>query len=403
MQRVLMSFPMPSLLPNIRDLTWEADATVFPYLRFFVGPQLTTVILCFNGIVSELSVLLLLASHCPSLTDISIDGTDSDAVSFDVIATGVSSFILQLGHIRRLSVQSLNPATYSYLVGLPALNRLEITRLIATPFPHVRSDGPSFPALRELILTASRIDLVMNFVTSLQNSPLETVQIIVDGISTETQVQAFFSALGSTCCPASLQSVSVHFRDEMPRRPIGAGVLQPLLPFAHLNTVYLPRAGGGFALDDAFAATLTAAWPHLQRFMIPAGDPAVPPKTTIMALFSFARNCPRLTHLQLPFDATSFPDMPADHDSRAPRVIQTSLRLLHVFRSPIQSVPHVAGLISSIFPLASVVSRAGDPEKKKWDEVARLVPILAAVRYDERSLGTPSREAFSQIDFRRRC
>ncbi|KAJ7150096.1 hypothetical protein C8R43DRAFT_1128151 [Mycena crocata] len=122
-----------------------------------------------------------------------------------------------------------------------------------------------------------------------------------------------------------------------------------------------------------------------------------------MALFSFARHCPRLLRLYLEFDATAFPEMPAEDASRAPRIIQTECRRLFVLDSPIQSPFQVAGLLSSIFPNSRVVAHAEGYThlpglyKEKWVEVNRLLPMFAALRRDEQSFGTGERGSFAPI------
>ncbi|KAJ7128819.1 hypothetical protein C8R43DRAFT_897087 [Mycena crocata] len=401
MQAIVACLPTDSLTPNVRTLDWYPGPALFHYLRFFIGPHLKSLSLDLEGPVSHLSALQHLASTCPLLTDVTLCDVYPEDVPSEVVIASTSSFVFQLHHLQRLSVDALDESACRYLAKLRGFQSLHIKQLEKRLLPEAPDTQPSFSSLRKLSLTGPRLTPINNFVAALRDSPLTTLRISAyDGV-TEGQMQSLSSSVARNCSPPYLKTIRFYFvekHDPQPPQIITSTALQPLLRFPNLTDVVvtLPKSGS-FQLDDAFAAGMAIAWPQLVNLSLGGCDPAAPQSVTIMALFSFARHCPQLLRLCLAFDATRFPEMLPEDASRAPRVIQTACRSLIVLDSPIQSSFQVASLLSSIFPNSRVIASPHGQHKEKWDEVNKMLPMFAALRRDERSFGTGDRGAFSIV------
>ncbi|KAJ7113627.1 hypothetical protein C8R44DRAFT_984764 [Mycena epipterygia] len=364
MECILMSLPTDSLIPSIQSLSFEIveiDSTLFPYLRFLIGPHLTSVYIPLDYPLRRLSPLSLLGSKCPILKDVVL--RDQGYFDDDDNITPISSFIRTLDHIETLHVPALNQSAYHHLARLLTLKSLDIGFVPAEAFPddahHLLPDS-SFPALQHL--------------------GLHTLSIIARGFLTEINSAALFSVFQSQCSFSNLRSISINLDEgeplqmHMPMYTRTSAILRPLLALINLRHVLissLPK----FILDDAFVDAMALAWPHIKSLSIRGmsyGHCGLSPP----ALFSLARSFPALRNLTLDVDFTRV-HKPASQPAQA---TQTALVYADFADSPIGSPVETAGLLSSISPALSRVEGVHD---EKWAEVERLVPMFAAIRADE--------------------
>ncbi|KAJ7775521.1 hypothetical protein B0H16DRAFT_1302809, partial [Mycena metata] len=177
--------------------------------------------------------------------------------------------------------------------------------------------------------------------------------------------------------------------------------IRPLLSFPNLSHVRIEGATG-FLLDDDFVAAMATAWPSLASLTLCRGtlrpDRPEPPSTpSILSLQSFASHCPHLEFLRIPVNAKNLPP-PAPDASHQRRRPQTALEELHVDDAPIDKVGtdtsvDVARFLSCTFPALRTIEttprrrREGvqdmKAERQRWQEVERVLPLLAAVRAEE--------------------
>ncbi|KAJ6520834.1 hypothetical protein B0H19DRAFT_380295 [Mycena capillaripes] len=415
LELLIISAPVLCLLPNIQELTWRShEPGAFPYIRLFLGPQLTAIKISIQPTVQYASFLSYLTSNFPSLLDVSLHTTEETI-------DAASTFVSALTKVRTLSVTHLRPKAYQHLSSLSTLKHLTISQLNGLAFPDDAGFGPyssgSFPSLTVLsIYTGSVTSGTDSFMEALSNTPLEEFEFVSDTIPSTPTTQTFFSALRDHCSHSTLRSLHAAFGYKCPLI-LGAAVpsaltpdlLRPVLAFTNLRymTVITPS---GFRLDDTFCIAMAKAWPHIEELNLDtsghrlANDQPHPPSTVkLVTLASFARHCPRLTDLQLAVTAleppAAYPPPPNTNANAAePRACQTALRRLTVFYSPIESPFLVARFLSAVFPslrdittLYDGLEDDEDPESvmsRRWTEVEGLIPMFAAVRSDEEKYWT---------------
>ncbi|KAF7368288.1 hypothetical protein MVEN_00149800 [Mycena venus] len=388
LEAIVMSQPMVSLFPNIREVCSDCNSNLFPLLRFLLGPKLETAIFCLDGPVWRLGVLPGLASKCTSLRNLSLSVRQGSHDRDDATAY-ISAFVAQLAHVRRVNVTSLNAVAYLHLSHLLSLETLNVANLDSIPFPVGQgiSDGPFFPALHRLTLSMRNLPFAANFMSVPVNAPLCAVFIDAQDPATEAELSAFLRTFQAHCSFNRLTSVRLHVGEQSDRGRVirtthimTSATLRPLLSFPNLRflDIFSPQ---GFSFDDDFLAAMALAWPQIEQLIIGGRPPKKNPKPRVTALAVLSRNCPRLQHLSLTVDATQLQE---DHSPRRERVVQTALHSANFNDSAIESASEVAALLSSIFPSLKRVKSSSESYKEEWVEVRKLIPMFAKIRADEK-------------------
>ncbi|KAJ7147248.1 hypothetical protein C8R46DRAFT_545908 [Mycena filopes] len=403
------SFPDAILLPKLRKLVWRAtDPAVFPHIRMFLAPSLTSIDLSLAPSSSQFSILSYLASNLPSLTVISIHPDEftgaSGALSAEQMTEEFTAFILGLKDAQVLTVPAALPAAYQHLASLASLTDLDIDRLEVCSAPGDHSSNmPGFQALKHLSLRAANIQLIQNALRWCERTPLTYARFTCSASATAVAVGNLLTILGDSCIDDGLVDINIDFcgSDDIVRAnptayEISAAVLRPLLVFSNLTDLRI-LSGLNFSLDDNFIDEISRAWPKIRRLAFrPCTDEKRIGSVTLSALRAFALHCPALEDLELTFDATTVPPEP-HRAPRRPLVRQTCLTTLTVGYSPIGVPDLVARFLSATFPsLRSIgadsaetaeeeeeLRRAGRSTFDKWAAVEALVPSLAAVRIEE--------------------
>ncbi|KAJ7663116.1 hypothetical protein DFH06DRAFT_1324594 [Mycena polygramma] len=373
-----MSFPTVPIFPNLRVISSECGAQLFPYLRYILGPQVTNLTIEIYPVGPWLfAAFPCIASTCPYLRHVALYGPGDDEAT-----DPISTFVAKLLHLQTLTVLSVNTHAYQHISNLRSLEALTVHDLNVEPFPpgSPSSESP-FPALRDLSLSTQNIKFATNLIGRAHNAPLGRVSLSAS-TCTAVDLLAFFSTFSPRCSPLDLTRVDVHLDEATAHtgnHAISPHIIQPLLEFPNLRNVALTTPP--FDLDADFVTKMALAWTEIEYLNVVTSRPS------IMCLLAFSRHCPRLRHLSFPVDAT---DGQMVHPPITPRTIQTALERIFVGDCPIESPVQVAQLLSSIFP--SLDSICGGPSSffhntdGPWDEVERLVPVFAAVRADERQV-----------------
>ncbi|KAJ6521554.1 hypothetical protein DFH09DRAFT_1424873 [Mycena vulgaris] len=340
-------------LPNLQRLGWNpSDPALLSYVRLFLGPKLSSIVLTVRPTLPYLSLLAYLASGFPSLLTVRTSAEDLiPPAPYIALKTleGITSFVLALNPLRSLSVSGLLPPAYHYLGRLASLESLAINQLADSPFPDdaIPHSYHYFPSLRRLTIHSPRVDFV-----PILNQYCVHILGYFAAISPSSLITSFSTALRDHSARSHLTDVNVRvFYSGGGREPaacrITPQVIQPLLSFPNLVVLCL-ETPAGYALNDNFCASMAAAWPRIALFELNTGfgHSISTPSTsdvTPAALSAFARHCPHLQDLTLAMDATRVP------------------------------------------PTALHEQRLGDPEWEdgrcaKWEEVGRLALMFAAVR-----------------------
>ncbi|KAJ7447467.1 hypothetical protein FB451DRAFT_779082 [Mycena latifolia] len=420
MELLSMANPVKYLLPNLQRLSWQLrDPALFPYIRLFLGPKIVSIDLCLDGPVSRLSILPILALKYPSLPRLRVTYADTFEADGDPGTHASSEMVCAMSALQHLSVPLINDEACQHLAMLGTLRSLTIGMIVGEAFPNdfiQAHPQPVFSSLRLFDITGDVIENGTNFVGVLSNPKLEKLRVATHIPATERKSRSLFLTISTHCDHTHLTSVTVHLGTLLTTRfdltdtarfTTRAETIEPLLVFPNLAHVSLTSAIG-FCLDGEFLQAMARAWPKIESLALsrsypaPTADEVQHPATfsppsyaTILSLASFARHCPLLHFLQLPFDAQNM----AQTRSPEPRPVQTVLTALHVLDSPLDDAMAAARFLSSIFPSLITIETSrnifhgpnpvlndGTAEftwHKHWMTAARLVPEFATVRAED--------------------
>ncbi|KAJ7450157.1 hypothetical protein FB451DRAFT_1286292 [Mycena latifolia] len=416
MELVSMSLPVEFLLPNLQHISWNPrDEELLPHLRLFLSPKITSIALTLPGSMSCLSVLPWLASRYPSLPQLSVTFRDNPgvpAVDDQNCRHAATQMICALSEVRQLSLPCVEVSAYHHLAMMQNLRSLTIEVLDQMVFTdnfistHLQ---PLFCDLSALDLPALTVEEGINFIRVLSNAPLQTVKLVMRKTAPEETAASLFSEINLHCSHSSLTSIDVNLgvldRTHLLNTRIfviTSPTIRPLLAFTNLTRVSV-TSPIGFCLDDDFVEAMALSWPNIEslalsRTYVTPGiyghieDPASKSPDSNASFFSlifFARHCPHLRFLQIPFDAEYRFTASCDGAHPSPRA-----------GLPLHDSIRAARFLSTIFPaLASVgtareivhgtelfVTDDGTPAflwHEHWKMVGRLVPAFAAVRAEE--------------------
>ncbi|KAJ7714697.1 hypothetical protein DFH07DRAFT_374328 [Mycena maculata] len=401
-----LSFPGDVLFPHVETLRVELYPSLMHHLRLFLSPKLMDIHLELWGSATRLALLPLLGAKCPLLTDLSVHFNSLDATP-DLRARAASALVRSLNSIRTISIGAMDAAACRHLGSLANLTSLSI-QMIHEPLlpvelhPTPSSSHSTFLSLRELNIHAERVELAIDFIPAISQSPLDSLDISIGTSALEPQSRHLCVIL-ATLCSKAISSIDINLggcTDDVSANPqaytVVPATLKPLLEFGNLvhASVTVPF---GLCLDNAFMHEMAVAWPYIEQLRLTrpyvVGEPSPPSQIDIASLLAFASHCPDLRTLTIPLSAQ--PPEPADVPN-TPRATQSTLTVLRVQDSPIEAPFPIAAFLSSVFPALDRIrtAREGyhleeDPAPhdaethKKWKEVEKLVPLLVAVRDED--------------------
>ncbi|KAJ6461931.1 hypothetical protein C8R47DRAFT_1327345 [Mycena vitilis] len=390
-----MCCPGGLLFPSLHTFSWNQmiDRTTFCPLRMFCPSTLTRISLVDSGSPTTLSLLSALATDCPGLKHISLVFVSPSRH----VQSAVSTLICKIQDIHTLKLGVPTSAALLHIAQLSGLTSLDLSGL---PASLEGATQPIFPRLLHLRLGPIEIQPATEFVSSLVDAPLHSLQVILKTCVTAAQTDALFRTLPGTLSPKSLKSfVLRNTAADIPTAGqedyrISAPSLGILSCFSGLTTLSV-MSPVGFDLDDAAVDRLTTAWPHLQELTLRTNMMSPRIRLTLNALRSLAAHCPQLNSLDIEFNPASLPSA-----TDGGRVVQESLESLSVGCSPILKPGPVARYLSSLFPNLRSISTARededneDPEEveewgqaisyhRRWKQVEEHIPDYVATRLEE--------------------
>lgn len=407
--------PVPSLLPNLRELIWEEpDADVFEYGYQFLGPKLTTLHL--GQPPSDSLILPILRSlhvKCPLLAHLSVQCRSSIGPEDRVVSHSVAN----LRHLETLDIAlPLFDDALLHLAALPGLSVAKI-HLPRTPEVHDRllaTTSPIFPSITSLHISAVRLEpSVPHLIRLIASEQLSEVRLSTAHDPPAAAVRDYLAALSA--CPSmnflSAVTISSPLPSSIPLmmslnalppldRPefiLDASVFEPLFVCSELTELEV----SSFLLqpDDELLRLLANAFPRLQSLRLsPPYNAGSVSEATLAGLLPLLRHCPDLTHLAVPLDATRPP--PEDTEYLPLGSAESQLVTLDVGDSPIAAPDEVAAFLSAhcthpAFGIHAAGLHDGDhdPEHTRlrgvhsamWDQASRLVRLFVRVRNQERT------------------
>jgi hypothetical protein len=367
--------------------------------------------------IFDVALITTLPIRYRELISFTLDNHSNDT---SLLCPASSAFALQLDQIETLSLDTLDRAALEHLSRLPSLRTLTLR------IPEKRDLGPPslslmaeqtnpFPALSDVQFPVGTIEYAIEFVNMLSDCPLEEFWLGTDVLATNITTGRLYSTLAThvshtTLCTLTIGEVgdSVNFTPVPPAGAIANYVingptLAALFCFRNLTSVHL-ESPVGFNLDDATALDMARAWTKIRFLTVESCterlEPRYPTGMTLHGLRAFAKYCEELTWLRITVDASTVP--PFDRSPET-RISQRRLTSFDVAASPISEPRDVARFLSGLFPRLSEIHTLQDwrwedlvdveddeetadarAQYTRWKQVEALVPMIVAIREEER-------------------
>ncbi|KAJ7135893.1 hypothetical protein C8R44DRAFT_769252 [Mycena epipterygia] len=344
------------LLPRLSRLSWKiTDDIIFPLIRLFLAPTITTFELWPQGSSGMVELFQELKTTLPNLSQIAIFPLQWTHESEGVVRSVACDTICQWDDLQNVLLLDVDHKSAMHLAQLPNLKRLMLENvqdgdLSPAPFEGMPLDG--FSSLTNLVMKSQTITLATNLFRAMsKSSPVE--RIIVDHTCAPTiqQWTECYEALAGNCCPSFLKIVRIsqywHDAAHTPSSSIGPDILCRLLSFPNITTVVL-RNDDGFDIDDNILGLMAVSWPQLECFTLATSDLMSPftPRATLDSLALFVAHCPHIYHLEYRIDARIPPRSIQQSKNRARNEV---LYTLHLLDSPVANPEQVASFLMELF------------------------------------------------------
>lgn len=380
---------MLSLCPRVRSLDWDMMAMRHSetlYMPLFMGLDTIKITFSLKGMgASHLSVLQSIPRDFPMLQHIVI----LDDVDDKRFGDALSEFLSNNKELHTLLSGTLPPRVVQHLVDLPNLHfvAMRITRC----FPSSQSLG--FAQLGKLCLHSTSISTTTSLFNMMASPLRQFILHMTDTVIRSSELTNLFQAMCVHCSHPTLEHV--HFDMAQAESELGLffdeSILKPLLSFVNLQAVklYSPRP---FQIGNEMIREISAAWPQLRLLTVNSTDPVNSSQITPAGLIPLL--C--LTHLRslsiiVNASIVDYTLQP----SPGACTINTALTHLELQNSTVENSASVAAFLSAFLPRLNKITSwdseqvvntvEGKKYRARWDEVARLVPIIAEVRQVERS------------------
>lgn len=388
--RALSSPPDPSfLLPNLRTFTWHCLSTrsaeidaMTAFIRLLLGHNPTEAQLT----VSEQALITAFSDlGCTSLRKLVIQspkGPISANITEEVICSHSALRSLACGEV---TIRALH-----ILSQFPSLSRLTIGLGDNIPSALIFARSP-FRKLRYLTINSKSIDACLSMLKA-TNWNIRCFHHRMDVAYDPAGREALLELLPLQLSHESLKCISLvtnaapRHDDDPVTNPFS---LTQLFNFKYLRILELI---GAFlpALDNSSLLRLAEAWPQLQVLILQQKvGRYYPPRVDLTGLVLLLEHCPDLCQLTLSVNAIIDTKAPPE----PPKSNNTRITSVNFCNSPISKAPEVAAFLSSIMPnlqetlswTGAVMPDSGVQEyRRRWDSVAQMVPVFAAVRKEER-------------------
>jgi hypothetical protein len=276
LEALTLCLPGPCIFPNLERLHWVPDSSeAFQYVRMFLAPSITELLLGNMHSAAHISIFATLAAKCPILTDVTIYIRYTQTTA----SPAISIFVRSLARVESLSLPGIDQKALAHLAGLSSLTSLSLR---SPQIPRLSCDsfgGDDFPALTEL--TTPTIVCATALVAVLPHCPFVRLIVLPNPNppwSTAVMAREFYSSVGRMSSRTSLQCLRVDGPSPGPPPranqihiySISAEILHPLFSFTNIVHVDLTHPVG-FDLDNAAVLTMARAWPQIRHLSLTAG------------------------------------------------------------------------------------------------------------------------------------
>lgn len=385
--RALSSPPDPSfLLPNLRTFTWHCLSTrgldtITTFMRLLLGHNPADAQL----MVSEHALTAFADLGCTSLRKLVIQSPGAP-----ISANVTEEVICSHSALRSLACGEITIRALRHISQFPSLSRLTIRLGDSIPSALTFPRHP-FRKLRYLTINSKSIGPCLSILKA-TNWNIRCFHHRMDMAYDPDGRGALLELLPLQVSHESLKCISLH-TDATPRQDGTHHLLKPLFSFKNLrilelSAIIFPE------LDNNGLQKLAEAWPKLQVLILQqkSGTYHVP-RVDLTGLVILLEHCPGLYQLTLSVNAII--DTKTPPTSPISSTSNTRITCINFCNSPISKAVEVAAFLSAITPnLKDTLSWTGavmpdfgltvEEYRRRWDSVAQMVPVFAAVRKQER-------------------
>lgn len=222
----------------------------------------------------------------------------------------------QIPHLRTLCFPSTLYVSPRSLLKPRQMQHLRVLSLTLTtdPVPALyHPDQPVFPVLKCMKITAHTLDQCCDLLRITTSSQLGEVSMSYSSQASEAVMHTFLQEVGKAHGRSRnlhtlvLQHAFTISGPNLKPSVYSPSTFKPLLACHRLRVLDI-RDVGDLAIDDAFIANATLAWPRLEELRL-RGLPWIDShRTTIASLRELIRGCSRLARLSMAIDARALPD-----------------------------------------------------------------------------------------------
>lgn len=352
------------LLCNLHHLAFSDDPESMKVARFLLAPTIRTIHLDFVSDIFTVSdattFLAILRDKCPYLEHLEFCRIP------DELCPTVSQFVCGWKNLQTFwgnQSPTVTDEIFIHLASLPALSKLKLS-LGHNSLPSAFPLQP-FPRLRDLDLCAFKIRAITDWLKLYHLQPLRSLALTFHSrISVEPA--ELTHVIRDHCAHPCLTRLVLHDNSHIPGPSFDPYMLRPLFAFTKLTIVDILYTLQH--IDDTILGEMANAWPQLERLTLGSSTESYGGKMTLAGLVPFARYCPKLEAIWLPFDASKI-----ERPGRKFRNRQVTK--LGMGYSNIKDATAVAEFLSDIFPnLCSIYwpvqnRTAGE----KWAEVQKML------------------------------
>ena len=378
--------PWPTLpiLPNLQKISfWGAGGAEFhEFIRVFPGPCLTDVSFSWHDKSCTDDLLRSLLKHSPSLRRLSISLIFGEFYH-DIIKDPAETTVGGLSHLQEFLFDSSLPGhIIKQLATLPHLHVLEFRVSNSMSVWQPAPGTVYFPSLRVLKVGVESISPVLVGIIE----PLTRLECLTVRIQAQPTAEPLRSLLQSITGNVRLSNLEVRLTIKpanfSPAHLANPDTLEPLacLPLRVLDMSTVP-----FSLRDSSFVTLNEHFPDIRKLCLGHSVERTTSIVTLAGLEKIAEHFPKLEVLGIQCKWKRF----RRADLGCARVEHLALQRFEPGVHMPQDPPLVAGILSALFPNATVSQEAvcSDPSTtvpEVWQDVKMMKEVMDLVRRQER-------------------
>ncbi|KAG6818541.1 hypothetical protein H0H93_004164 [Arthromyces matolae] len=384
------------LLPTLKKYTCYDVRSLGPFIHsLFIPSCLESLTLGMVTDAQDLSVgtlLSILADEAsPDLRALSISGTlSSSSLSYvlefqelksltlismgDIIDSYVLTILSEMEKLERLviDIHNASPSLFTFQVASPLTNGFKTLKTLHVHATH---------ATTELFLTQLGRHVQMEglgFIFPSSNTPLP--------VNWESEFESLVSMVIDRW-PSSLKKIIIDREwSSFVLLSLPTRIITPFFCLPNMEHFSISEFLISFSDEDI--ENMANSWPCLKRLCIPYHVHVSPQQLSVDTLYTLAKNCPKLEHLEIPIDIKHVPPLDLSTLEFPDPSHTPALHTLYIANDNhlmgTQDLLLIARHLDRLFPHLRKLGRLrlDNADLGPWDKVFAMIEAFRAVRMD---------------------